>query len=152
MISSLFNKSFNFGHAVVISLVIHFSLLLAHPFEFANKPLIPEKKYKKFRLEVIKRPQVSPKIKKQLNIREPKLFKSKKPIISKPTIVLASKPIKQFESKPVQAFKIKTVSLKSRTSKNIKVITSASIQRSDFETPKHYTTRKAARKIPRISA
>ena len=43
------------------------------------------------------------------------------------------------------------MSLKSRTSKNIKVITSASIQRSDFETPKHYTTRQAARKIPKSS-
>jgi TonB family protein len=151
MISSLFNKSFNFGHAVVISLVIHFSILLAHPFEFANKPLIPEKKYKKFRLEVIKRPQVSPKIKKKLNIREPKIFKSIKPIISKPTIVLASKPKKQFESKSIQAFKIKTRPLKSRTSKNIKVITAALIQKSDFETPKHYTTRQAARKISKSS-
>ena len=68
MISSLFNKPFNFGHAVVISFVVHFGFLLTHPFQFANKPLIPEKKYKKFRLEVIKRPQISPKIKKQLKI------------------------------------------------------------------------------------
>jgi TonB family protein len=151
MISSLFNNSFNFGHAVVISLVIHFIILLAHPFEFANKPLIPEKKYKKFRLEVIKRPQFSPKIKKQLNIREPKIFKSKKPIISKPTIVLASKPTKQFKSKFIQAFKIKTRPLQSRTSNNIKVITSVLIQKSDFETPKYYTTRQAARKISKGS-
>jgi TonB family protein len=151
MISSLFNKSFNIGHAVVISLVIHFSFLLAHPFEFANKPLIPEKKYKKFRLEVIKRPQVSPKIKKQLNIREPKIFKSKKPIISKPTIVLASKPTKQFESKSIQAFKVKTRLLKNRTSKNIKVITSALIQKTDFESRKHYTNQQVARKILKSS-
>jgi TonB family protein len=151
MISSLFNKSFNFGHAVVISLVFHFSLLLTHPIVLANKPLIPEKKYKKFRLEVIKRPQVSPKIKKQLNIREPKIFKSKKLVISKPTIVLASKPTKQFESKSIQAFKIKTGPLKSRTSKYIKVITSALIQKSDFKTPKHYTTRQAVRKISKNS-
>jgi TonB family protein len=147
MNSSLFNKSFNFGHAVIISLVIHFGFLLAHPFEFANKPLIPEKKYKKFRLEVIKRPQVSPKIKKQLNIRESKLFKSKKPIISKPKIVLASKPTKQFKSKSIQAFKIKIRPLKSRTSKNIKTITSALIQKNDFKTPKHYTTQQVARKV-----
>lgn len=148
---NIFKDPFNINHAAAISIIAHFVFLSIQPFEFSNKPIIPEKKYKKFRLEVIKRPQVSPKIKKQLNIREPKLFKSKKPINSKPTIVLASKPIKQFESKPVQAFKIKTVSLKSRTSKNIKVITSASIQRSDFETPKHYTTRQAARKIPKSS-
>jgi TonB family protein len=151
MISSLFNKPFNLGHAVVISLVFHFSFLLAHPFEFANKPLIPEKKYKKFRLEVIKRPQVSPKIKKQLKIREPKIFKPKKPIISRQTIVLASKPIKQFISKPIQAFKIKTRPLKSRTSKNIKVFTSAIIQKNDFKTPKHYTTRQVARKVSKNS-
>lgn len=134
---NIFKDPFNINHAAAISIIAHFVFLSIQPFEFSNKPIIPEKKYKKFRLEVIKRPQVSPKI--------------KKPIISKPTIVLASKPIKQFKSKPVQAFKIKTVSLKSRTSKNIKVITSASIQRSDFETPKHYTTRQAARKIPKSS-
>jgi TonB family protein len=151
MISSLFNKSFNFGHAIVISLVIHFSILLTHPFEFANKPLIQEKKYKKFRLEVIKRPQVSPKIKKQLNIREPKIFKSKKPIISKPKIALASKPTKQFKSKTIPAFKIKTAPLKSRTSRNIKVIKSALIQKNDFKTPKHYTNRQVARKISKKS-
>jgi TonB family protein len=151
MISSLFNKSFNFGHAVVLSFVIHLSFLLAHPFEFANKPVIPEKKYKKFRLEVIKKAPVSQKIKKQLNIREPKIFKSKKPIISKPKIVLASKPVKQFKSKTIQAFKIKTRPLKSRNSKNIKIITSTLIQKSDFETPKHYTTRQAARKISKSS-
>jgi TonB family protein len=151
MISSLFNKSFNFGHAIVISCVIHFSFLLAHPFEFSNEPLIPEKKYKKFRLEVIKRTQVSPKIKKQLNIRNTKIFKSKKPIISKPAIVLASKPIKQFKSKPIQVFKIKNGSLKSRTSKNIKVITAALIQKNDFITSKHYTTQQAARNISKSS-
>jgi TonB family protein len=147
MISSLFNKSFNFGHAVVISFVIHFGFLLTHPFEFSSEPLIPKKIYKKFRLEVIKRPQVSPKIKKQLNIREPKLFKSKKPFISKPTIVLPSKPTKQFYSKNIQAFKINTRPLKIRTSKNIKVRTSPLIQKSGFVTPKHYTTRQAAKKI-----
>jgi TonB family protein len=151
MITSLFNKSFNFGHAIVISFLIHFSFLLVHPFEFANKPLIPEKKYKKFRLEIIKRHQVSPKIKKQLNIKKPKLFKPKKPIISKPTMVLASKPTKQFESKPIQAFKIKTEPLNSRTSKNIKVITSTIIQKNDFKSPKHYTTRQVARKISKKS-
>jgi TonB family protein len=151
MMSSLINKSFNFGHAVVISFVIHFVFLLAHPFEFAKEPLIPEKKYKKFRLEVIKRPQISPKIKKQLKIREPKLFKSKKPIISKPAIVLISKPVKQFKSKPIQEFKIKTGPLISRTSKNIKVITSALIQKSDYKTLMHYTTRQAARKISKSS-
>jgi TonB family protein len=151
MISSLFNKPFNFGHAVVISFVVHFGFLLTHPFQFANKPLIPEKKYKKFRLEVIKRPQVSPKIKNQLKIREPELFKPKKPIISKPTIVLASKPIKQFESKSIQAFKMKTGPLKSRSLKNIKVITSALIQKNDFKTPKHYTTQQVARKVSKNS-
>jgi TonB family protein len=151
MISSLFNKPFNFGHAVVISLVFHFSFLLAHPFEFANKPLIPEKKYKKYRLEIMKRTQVSQKIKKQLKIRELKLFKPQKPIISKQTIVLASKPTKQFISKPIQAFKIKTKPFKSRILKNIKVITSALIQKNDFKTPKHYTTRQVARKISKNS-
>ena len=151
MISSLLNKPFNFGHAVVISFVVHFSFLLAHPFEFANRPLIPEKKFKKFRLEVIKRPQISPKIKKQLKIREPKLFKPKKPIISKQTIVLANKPTKQFISKPVQVFKIKTRPLKSRISKNIKVITSSLIQKNDFKTPRHYITRQVARKISKNS-
>jgi TonB family protein len=151
MISSLFNKPFNFAHAVVISFVVHFGFLLAHPFEFVNKPLIPEKKYKKFRLEVIKRPQISPKIKKQLKIREPKLFKSKKPVISKPAVVLISKPTKKFKSEPIQEYKIKTGPLKSRTSINIKVITSALIQKSDYENLKHYNTRPTARKISKSS-
>ena len=105
---NMFKDPFNINHAAAISIIAHFVFLSIQPFEFSSKPIIPEKKYKKFRLEVIKRPQVSPKKKKQLNIREPKLFKSKKPIISKPKIVLASKPEKQFKSKTIQAFKIKT--------------------------------------------
>jgi TonB family protein len=148
---NIFKAPFNINHAAAISIIAHFVFLSIQPFDFFNKPIIPEKKYKKFRLEIIKRPQISPKIKKQLNISEPKLFKSKKPIISKPTIVLASKPTRQFKSKPIQAFKIKTGPLKSRTSKNIKVITSASIQKSDFKTLKHYTTRQAVRKFSKNS-
>jgi TonB family protein len=148
---NIFKAPFNINHAAAISIITHFLFLSIQPFEFSNKPIIPEKKYKKFRLEVIKRPQVSPKIKNQLKIREPKLFKPKKPIISKQTILLASKPTKQFISKPIQAFKIKTRPLKSKASKNIKVITSSLIQKNDFKTPKHYTNWQVARKISKNS-
>jgi TonB family protein len=148
---NIFKTPFNINHATAISIIAHFVFISIQPFEFSNKPIISEKKYKKFRLEVIKRPQISPKIKKQLKIREPKLFKSEKPIFSKPAIVMISKPIKQFESKSIQTFKIKTGSLKSITSKNIKVITSALIEKNYFKTPKHYTTRQAARKFLKSS-
>ena len=147
MTSKILNTPFNFSHAAVISLVVHFVFLSVYSFDIFNKPTFPEKKYKKFRLEIVKRPQVIPEKIKPLKVREPILRKFNKPVLPKPTLVSVSKPIRKFESKPIQFIKPTTAALKNRVVGNIQVRTSTSIQNIKFNNPVDYKLPKLTKTI-----
>ena len=132
MTSKILNRPFNFSHAAVISLVVHFAFLSVYSFDIFNKPTFSQKKYKKFRLEIVKRPQFIPEKIKPLKVREPILRKFNKPVLPKPTLVSVSKPISKFESKPIQFINPTTAALKKRVVRNIQVKTSTSIQKIKF--------------------
>jgi len=147
MISKILNTPFNFSHAAAISIVAHFVFLSVYSFEIFNQPTFAEKKYKKFRLEVVKRPQVIPEKRKPLKAREPILRKFNKPILQKPALVSVSNPIRKFESKPIQFIKPTTTVLKKRIVKNIQVRASVSIQKTKFNNPVESEMPRIAKKI-----
>ena len=132
MTSKILNTPFNFSHAAVISLVVHFVFLSVYSFDIFNKPTFSEKKYQKFRLEIVKRPQVIPTEIKPLKVREPILRKFNKPVLPKPTLISVNKPIRKFESKPIQFINPTTAALKKRVVRNIQVGISTSIQNIKF--------------------
>ena len=147
MISKILKTPFNISHAAVISLGVHFVFLSVYSFDIFNKPTFPEKKYKKFRLEIVKRPQVIPEKIKPLKVREPILRKFNKPVLPKPTLVSVSKPIRKFESKPIQFINPTTAALKNRVAKNIQVRTSTSIQKIKFNNLGDYKLPKLTKNI-----
>ena len=126
---------FNISHAAVISLGVHFMFLSVYSFEIFNKPTFPEKKYRKFRVELVKRTQVSPAKRKPLKVREPILQTSNNPVLPKISLVSVSKPIRRFESKPQQFIKSAAATLEKRVARNIEVRKSVSIQKTDFKIP-----------------
>ena len=132
MISKILKTPFNISHAAVISLGVHFMFLSVYSFEIFNKPTFPEKKYRKFRVELVKRTQVSPAKRKPLKVREPILQTSNNPVLPKISLVSVSKPIRKFESKPQQFIKSATATLEKRVARNIEVRKSVSIQKTDY--------------------
>ena len=114
MISKILKTPFNISHAAVISLGVHFVFLSIYSVEIFNKPTFPEKKYKKFQIELVKRTQVSPAKRKLLKVREPILNVSKNPVIPKLSLVSVSKPIRKFESKSKQFIKPAVTTLEKR--------------------------------------
>ena len=145
MISKILKKPFNFSHAAVISLSVHFVFLSAYSFDIFNKPAFPERKYKKFRLEIAKRPQVIPEKIKPLKARKPILRKFNKPVLPKPTFVSVSKPIREFESQPKQL--VKSAALVKRVTSNIELRKSALIQKTGFNIPMYSATPKLVKNI-----
>ena len=117
MISKILKTPFNISHAAVISLGVHFVSLSVYSVEIFNKPTFPEKKYKKFQIELVKRAQVSPAKRKLLKVREPILHASKNPVLPKLSLVSISKPIRKFESKPKQFIKPTAATLEKRVLK-----------------------------------
>jgi len=145
MISKILKAPFNISHAAVISLSVHFVFLSVYSFDIFNKPAFPERKYKKFRLEIAKRPQVIPEKIKPLKAREPILRKFNKPVLPKPTFVSVSKPIKEFKSKPKQF--VKSAALVKRVTSNIELRKSALIQKTGFNIPMYSATPKLVKNI-----
>ena len=117
MICKLLKTPFNISHAAVISLGVHFVFLSVYSFEIFNKPNFPEKKYRKFRIELVKRNQVSPAKRKPLKVKEPILLTSNNPVLPKISLVSVSKPIRRFESKPKQFIKSTVATLEKRVAK-----------------------------------
>ena len=147
MTSKILNAPFNFSHAAAISIVVHFVFLSVYPFDNFKKPTFAEKKYKKFRLEIVERPQVIPEKRKPLKVREPILRKFNKPVLQKPTLVSVSNPVRKFESKPIQFIKATPAKLENRVVKNIQVRTSVSIQKTKFNNPVDSEMPRVAKKI-----
>ena len=133
MISKILKTPFNISHAAVISLSVHFVFLSVYSIEIFNKPKFPEKKYKKFQIELVKRTQVSPAKRKLLKVREPTLHASKNPVLPKLSLVSVSKPIRKLERKPKQFIKPAVAIREKRVIRNIQVLTSVSIQKTDFK-------------------
>ena len=128
MISKILKTPFNISHAAVISLGVHFVFLSIYSVEIFNKPTFPEKKYKKFQIELVKRTQVSPAKRKLLKVREPTLHASKNPVLPKFSLVSVSKPIRKFESKPKQFIKPPPATLEKRVLRSVQVRTLVLIQ------------------------
>tara|TARA_B100001123_G_C15187101_1_gene977742 strand:- start:73 stop:1158 length:1086 start_codon:yes stop_codon:yes gene_type:complete len=147
MISKILNTPFNFSHAAAISIVAHFVFLSVYSFEVFNQPTFAEKKYKKFRLEIVKRPQVILAKRKPLKAREPILRKFNKPVLQKPALVSVSSPTRKFESKPIQFIKATPAKLENRVVKNIQIRTSVSIQETKFNNPVESEMPRVAKKI-----
>jgi len=99
--SKILNGPFDLSHAALISIVAHFMFFSTQPFAFSSNPPVVEKKYKKIRLEVIKKPKVIPAPKKALEVKKPVLRKMNKPIVAKPVSIPVSNPVKQIISQPV---------------------------------------------------
>ena len=145
MISKILKKPFNFSHAAVISLSVHFVFLSVYSFDIFNKPAFPERKYKKFRLEITKRPQVIQEKIKPFKARKPILRKFNKPVLPKPTFVSVSKPIREFESQPKQL--VRSAALVKRVASNIKLRKSALIQKAGFNIPMYSVMPKLVKNI-----
>ena len=147
MISKILKTPFSISHAAVISLGVHFVFLSVYSVEIFNKPTFPEKKYKKFQVELVKRTQVSPAKRKLLKVREPILHASKNPVPPKLSLVSISKPIRKFESKPKQFIKPAATTLEKRVLRSVQVRTSVSIQKTDFKTPVYSAMPKLVKNI-----
>ena len=147
MISKILKTPFNISHAAVISLGVHFVFLSVYSVEIFNKPTFPEKKYKKFQIELVKRTQVSPAKRKLLKVREPTLHASKNPVLPKLSLVSVSKPIRKFESKPKQFIKPPPATLEKRVLRSVQVRTSVSIQKTDFKDPVYSVLPKLVKNI-----
>ena len=147
MISKILKTPFNISHAAVISLGVHFVFLSVYSFDIFNKPTFSQKKYKKFRLEIVKRPQVIREKIKPLKVSEPVLLKFNKPVLPKPALVSVSKPIRKFESKPKQFIKPAATTLEKRILRSVQVRTLVSIQKTDFKTPVYSVLPKLVKNI-----
>ena len=147
MISKILKTPFNISHAAVISLGVHFVFLSIYSVEIFNKPTFPEKKYKKFQIELVKRTQVSSAKRKLLKVREPILHASKNPVLPKLSLVSISKPIRKFESKPKQFIKPAAAILEKRVLRSVQVRTSVSIQKTDFKDPVYSVLPKLVKNI-----
>ena len=147
MISKILKTPFNISHAAVISLGVHFVFLSVYSVEIFNKPTFPEKKYKKFQIELVKRTQVSPAKRKLLKIREPVLHASKNPVLPKLSLVSVSKPIRKFESQPKQFIKPPPASLEKRVLRSVQVRTSVSIPKTNFKPPVYSVMPKLVKNI-----
>ena len=145
IISKILKPPFNISHAAVISLGVHFVFLSVYSFEIFNKPTFPEKKYRKFRVELVKRPQVSPEKRKPLQVRELIFHTSNNPVLPKISLISVSNPIKKFESKPKQF--IKSATLVKRVTSNIELRKSALIQKTGFNIPMYSATPKLVKNI-----
>ena len=147
MISKILKTPFSISHAAVISLGVHFVFLSVYSVEIFNKPTFPEKKYKKFQIELVKRTQVSPAKRKLLKVREPILNASKNPVLPKLSLVSVSKPIRKIESKPKQFIRPAGTTLEKRVLRSIQVRTSVSIQKTDFKNPVYSAMPKLVKNI-----
>ena len=130
LISKYFNQSFDLSHAAFISIVVHFMFFTTQPFELFDKPLVQEKKYKKIRLEVVKKPELVRDPKKMLEVKRPVL--RKKSVLPKPVAIPVSTPIRQIKSVPMQVTRATVTPVMTKAPKSIEVITPASIQKTVF--------------------
>ena len=146
MISKILKTPFNISHAAIISLGVHFVFLSVYSVEIFNKPTFPEKKYKKFQIELVKRTQFSPTKRKLLKVREPILHASKNPVLPILSLVSVSKPIRKFKSKPKQFIK-PAATLEKRVLRSVQVRKSVSIQKTDFKTPVYSVMPKLVKNI-----
>jgi len=147
MISKILKTPFSISHAAVISLSVHFVFLSVYSVEIFNKPKFPEKKYKKFQIELVKRTQVSPAKRKLLKVREPILHASKNPVLPKLSLVAISKPIRELESKSKQFVKPVAVTLEKRVLRSLQARTSVSIRQTDFKSPAYSALPKLVKNI-----
>ncbi|PIP73086.1 MAG: hypothetical protein COW89_03335 [Nitrospinae bacterium CG22_combo_CG10-13_8_21_14_all_47_10] len=135
-VSKYFNETFDLSHAAFFSIAVHLVFFSMHPFGIFDKPLVQEKKYKKVRLEVVKKPEVVPVPQKKLEVKRPVL--PQKPLLSKPVAIPVSKPIRQVESKAINTPRPTVAPLINTAPKNFAVAASASIQKTSFKAI-HYT-------------
>lgn len=126
--SKYFNDSFDLSHAAFISIVLHFIFFATQPFGIFDKPLVQEKKFKKIRLEVVKKPEVVRVPQKKLEVKRPVL--RKKPVLHKPVVTPTNNPIRQIKSIPMQVNRPTVAPLINKAPENIEVRTSVSIQKS----------------------
>ena len=126
--SKYFNDSFDLSHAAFISIVAHFIFFATQPFGIFDKPLVQEKKYKKIRLEVVKKPEVVRVPQKKLEVKRPVL--RKKPVLQKPVVAPMNNPTRQIKSIPMQVNRPTVAPVINKAPENIEVRTSVSIQKS----------------------
>mgnify|MGYP006430015137 FL=1 len=130
LISKYFNQSFDLSHAAFISIVVHFMFFTTQPFELFDKPLVQEKKYKKIRLEFVKKLDVVRVPQKKLEVKRPVLLKN--PVLPIPVAIPVSTPIRKIESVPMQVTMAKVTPVMTKAPKSIEVSTPQSIQKTVF--------------------
>ena len=130
LISKYFNQSFDLSHAAFISIVVHFMFFTTQPFELFDKPLVQEKKYKKIRLEFVKKLEVVRVPQKNLEVKRPVLLKN--PVLPIPVAIPVSTPIRKIESVPMQVTMAKVTPVITKAPKSIEVSTPQSIQKTVF--------------------
>jgi TonB family protein len=132
LISKYFNQSFDLNHAAFISIVVHFMFFITQPFEMFDKPLVHEKKYKKIRMEFVKKLEVVRVPQKNLEVKRPVLRKI--PVLPKPVVIPVSTPIRKIESVPMQVSRATVTPVMTKAPKSFQVSTPASIQKTVFNT------------------
>ena len=130
LISKYFNQSFDLNHAAFISIVVHFMFFITQPFEMFDKPLVHEKKYKKIRMEFVKKLEVVRVPQKNLEVKRPVLRKN--PVLPKPVAISVIAPIRKIESVPMQVTRATVTPIVTKAPKSVEVSTLASIQKSVF--------------------
>ena len=129
-ISKYFNQSFDLSHAAFISIVVHFMFFTTQPFELFDKPLVQEKKYKKIRLEFVKKLEVVRVPQKYLEVKRPVLLKN--PVLPIPVAIPVSTPIRRTKSVPMQVTMAKVTPVMTKAPKSIEVSKPQSIQKTVF--------------------
>lgn len=130
-VSRYFNGTFGLSHAAIFSIVAHLVFFSMHPFGIFDNPPVQEKKYKKVRLEVVKKPVVVPVPPKKLEVKRPVL--PQKSFLSKPVAISVSQPIRQVESGDINVLRPAVAPLINTAPKNFGVAASAEIQKTSFK-------------------